>query len=274
MPSPVLFYIILTFGLVAAAIYVLVSSSNLSLPISLGTRILTIILPVLATANVYLTPRLQSISRAQKGRALAVLVPAILQVAQGILTVILATLAFEGLIPGVNLNCNLHNVWQQLWKSHDSRSIERIQDAFNCCGLVSLRDMSEPHHGTDTGMCSSLYHRSSPCAGPWTSAMQRNSGVEFGVAIAVGILQLLDLTLFRLGSVLSQSRRGFRPLLQSSRSGRDARLLENGPDEEDHTAEAEDVTESGTQDYGTTNNGANPRVEPSNLGDDASPWRS
>lgn len=170
--------------------YILVNSGTIALPISLGTRILIVLLPLLATANYHFVPTLQHMDREQRYTAAVLLAPIISNIVQGIVTVVLATLSFEGILPGANLNCNLHNVWQELWRSHNSRAIERIQDSFNCCGLISLKDMSEPHQGTDTSLCSSMYHRSTPCIGPWTNAMQQNSGFGFGVALFVGIWQV------------------------------------------------------------------------------------
>jgi hypothetical protein len=170
--------------------YVAISSNNLSLPIAFATTILTILLPVIAAANVYYTPVLQRISQQVQSRVATLLAPATLQILQGIITVVLATLTFQGVIPGQNLNCNLQGTWQQLWRAQDGRSIERIQDAFNCCGFNSVRDMSWPRHDGRTDLCSQMYHRSSSCAGSWTSAMQRNSGLGFGVAVAVGIVQV------------------------------------------------------------------------------------
>lgn len=172
------------------ASFVLVDSSHVSLPISWGTRILTLALPILATANIFYPRMLERTFPERKRTVVALYIHVVLQIIQGIVTVVVATLYGEGILSGPNLDCNLHTRWQQLWRSHDARSIERIQDTFNCCGLLSLRDMSEPHRGTDTTLCGTMYHRSTPCAGPWTSAMQRNSGVGFAVAIAVGVIQV------------------------------------------------------------------------------------
>lgn len=170
--------------------YVAISSTNLSLPISLGTTILTILLPIIAAANAYLTPVLRRISQQAQSRAATLLAPATLHILQGILTIVLATLSFEGLLPGRNLNCSLEGTWQQLWRNQDGRSIERIQDAFSCCGFNSVKHMSWPRHDGRTDLCSQLYHRSSSCASSWTSAMQRNAGLDFGVAVTVGIVQV------------------------------------------------------------------------------------
>jgi hypothetical protein len=171
--------------------YVQLTSSNLSLPIPLGTTALAIILPIFATINVYYTPVLQRISQRATSSAAAILLASdTLQIIQGVLTVILATIFFNGFLPSQNLDCSLRGTWMGLWRAHDGKAIERIQNAFDCCGLNSQKDMSWPQHGGRTDLCSSSYQRSSSCAAPWKSAMQRNSGLDFGVAVAVGIAQV------------------------------------------------------------------------------------
>ncbi|KAI0125129.1 hypothetical protein BJ170DRAFT_636403 [Xylariales sp. AK1849] len=271
MANPMIVYPLLMLSLVAVAIYVLVSASNLTLPISLATRVLTIFLPIIAAANVYFAPSLHRIAQHAKSPVVILLAPAFLQILQGILTVVLATLSFEGFLPGRNLNCNLQGTWQELWKSHDGRSIERIQDAFNCCGFNSERDMSWPRQGTNTGLCSEMYHRHSSCANPWTSAMQYNSGLEFGVAVIAGVFQLIHLTLFRLRNSGGMPRRNYKRLTQSVGANPEDPLLTNVV--VDSAAEHVDNEQAtGGQGYGALNNDANPRLEPSGLGDDRSPW--
>lgn len=168
--------------------YVQVTSSTLSLPLSTGTTVLTIILPLLAAANVFYTPYLSSFLRQKltSSSALQQLLPVALQVLQGILTVVLATLSAEGFIPGQLLDCSLHGNWQRMYREHDGRSIERIQDSFTCCGLRTVKDMDWPRL-----QCSALYgDRHDACIGPWRAAMQRSAGLEFAVAVTVGILQV------------------------------------------------------------------------------------
>jgi hypothetical protein len=171
--------------------YVIVNSGELSLPTSSATRIILVILPIIALANACFSPVIHRLWQGSNGpSAGGLLASAAPHLAQGILTVVLATVSFQAVLPGRILDCNMQETWQQLWKNANGRSIERIQDAFNCCGFRSIKDMSWPRQGMDTSLCSSTYRRSTPCVGPWTAAMQKNAGLDFGVATAVGIFQV------------------------------------------------------------------------------------
>ncbi|KAK7752594.1 hypothetical protein SLS62_005363 [Diatrype stigma] len=166
-----------------------VNSSSLTLPIALGTTILTIALPLIAVANFFYSPILYRISQQQAGRFFFLRQFGLsgFQILQGVLAVILITLSFQGFLPGERLDCSLENNWKHLWRAHDGRAIERIQDAFNCCGFNTIKDRAWP---PQLGQCTQLYGRHSACAGPWRASMQRNSGLEFAVAATVGILQV------------------------------------------------------------------------------------
>ncbi|KAI0837267.1 hypothetical protein F5Y06DRAFT_271209 [Hypoxylon sp. FL0890] len=269
-------YPLLLVALTAVAIYVQVTSSTLSLPISTGTSVLTIILPFLAAANVFYTPLLQLfLKKKVNSAALQQLTPVALQVIQGVLTVVLATLAAERFVPGQLLECSLEGTWMRMWKAHDGRAIERIQDAFNCCGLRSTKDRDWPRL-----QCSSLYPaRHNSCLVPWRTSMQRTAGLEFAVAVAVGILQLIHLALFRLrNSGGARARGGYRRLVQSVGADPRQGLLENGVAEaadadEGHGAAGEDAANGNHRDYGTVEDGPNHRLEPSGLGEEGNNWR-
>ncbi|KAI1770504.1 hypothetical protein F4818DRAFT_432391 [Hypoxylon cercidicola] len=264
-------------GLTAVAIYVQVTSSTLSLPLSTGTTVLTILLPLLAAVNIFrarilhLFPHLipQHMARAAM---LQQFLPLVLQLIQGVLSVVLATLMAEGFVPGQMLDCSLEGKWQELWRPHEGHAIERIQDTFSCCGLRSIVDRNEPR-----GQCPILYKdRHFACLSPWRASMQRSAGLGFGVAIAVGILQLIQLALFTLRtSENGHARIEYRDI-QSIESGASERLLGNGTvnddgGDDDGTANG---SGGGRRDYGATEEG--PRVEPSGLGDrdEENTWRS
>lgn len=169
--------------------YVQVTSSTLSLPLSTGTTVLTILLPFLAAVNTFgrlhqTLPR--TLSAFPALQQFLPLVPLLLQILQGVLAAVLATLTAEGFAPGQVLDCGLEINWQSLWHTHDGRAIQRIQDSFNCCGLRSLVDRDWPRH-----QCQELYkNRHVSCLAPWRSSMQRSAGLGFTVAVAVGILQV------------------------------------------------------------------------------------
>jgi hypothetical protein len=124
----------------------------------------------------------------------------VLHLLQLILTTILGTLFFSnGVIPTDTRKCLLSNKWQDMWASHDADGIRRIQDAFNCCGLNSVKDRAWPF--PEKGIpsqdaCATQFHRTVSCAGPWAGAMQGASGAEFGVVVGVGVLQVCSLGIY------------------------------------------------------------------------------
>lgn len=144
---------------------------------------------MIALANFFYGPALYRLSQQQAGAfsLLRQFGPPGLQILQGVLAVVLITLSFQGFLPGERLDCSLENNWKRLWMTHDGRAIERIQDAFNCCGFKTIKDRAWP---PQIGQCSQLYGRQSACVGSWRASMQRNSGLEFAVAVTVGILQV------------------------------------------------------------------------------------
>ncbi|KAH9893676.1 hypothetical protein F4778DRAFT_784170 [Xylariomycetidae sp. FL2044] len=257
--------------LTALAIYVQVTASDLSLPLSTGTTVLTIVLPLLAVLNVSYTPVLQRLlSRPGTSPILQQLVPPTLQLVQFALTVVLATLTSEGFAPGSDLNCSLETRWQRLWRSHDGRAIERIQDSFNCCGFNSVKDRTWPREG-----CQDMYRRHSSCVGPWRASMQRISGIEFSVAVAVGILQMIHLALFKLRNARRSTATGYKRLTQSVGADPSERLLGDGQVEvEEEGTVGNGGSDSGHRDYGAIEERPSPRVEPSGLVEERNNWAS
>ncbi|KAI0457167.1 hypothetical protein F5B21DRAFT_99175 [Xylaria acuta] len=150
---------LLVIALIAIAIYVQVTSSTLSLPISTATTVLTILLPLFAAANVIYTPFLNRLAASPTLQQL--LLPA-LHIIQGVLTVIIATLAAQGFVPGRTLGCRLEGNWQQLWRNHDRRAIERIQDTFDCCKQLSK------------SFCSCCGKSQRTCFPSWASILSRS----------------------------------------------------------------------------------------------------
>jgi len=168
--------------------YLQVTSSSLSLPISTGTTVLTILLPLFAAANVYFTPVLNRLFGSSRGYQQ--FLPSALHILQGGLTLIIITLAFQGFLPGQLLDCALNGNWQRLYSNHDRQAIERIQNTFDCCGLKSVKDRTWP----EGNQCHQIYGRNTPCIQPWRASMQRTSGLEFAVAVIVGLIQVSTYT--------------------------------------------------------------------------------
>lgn len=79
-----------------------------------------------------------------------------------------------------------------MWRAHDAEAIRRIQDAFNCCGLNSVKDRAWPfpRGGAPAVDCAAQWGRTTPCVGPWTAALRQSSGADFAVVAGVGLLQV------------------------------------------------------------------------------------
>ncbi|KAI8623545.1 hypothetical protein F5Y19DRAFT_458221 [Xylariaceae sp. FL1651] len=256
-------------ALTCIAIYVQVTSSTLSLPISTGTTVVTILLPLFAAANVFYTPILIRLSRSS--RMHNILLPA-LHIIQSVLTVVIATLTFQGLLPGQNLKCNLGGNWQRLYSEQDGRAIERIQNAFDCCGFNSVQHLDWPKM-----QCENIYKRHTACAGPWTASMQRTSGLEFMVAIVVGIVQLAHLAYLRRRGFSGVGTQDYKRIPQPVEAGESERFIENGQEVYHDRDIEDDVTDQDDPQSpsGSAHRRAPPRVVPSGLGhDEANQWRS
>ncbi|KAI7354450.1 hypothetical protein KC354_g11121 [Hortaea werneckii] len=57
---------------------------------------------------------------------------------------VVATLAGVYVSPFGGMRCALKDRWAALRSAKDADSIRKIQDAFNCCGLMSTKDMAWP----------------------------------------------------------------------------------------------------------------------------------
>ncbi|KAI0020444.1 hypothetical protein F4780DRAFT_372637 [Xylariomycetidae sp. FL0641] len=262
-------FAILIVAMTAVAIHIQVLASALSLPLATGTTVLTMLLPLLAAANAAAyTPR---ILPGLLSRCPAVLRRLALPILQGVLTVALATLALEAAAPGPTQTCRLEQAWQRRWHAHDGRAIERVQDAFACCGLRSLKDRAWPRDGS----CPALYRRHAPCLEPWAAAMRRAAGLEFAVAVLVGVIQLVQLAMMRMRSP-ADGRPEFQRVRHAIGAASRERLLEDGDvDDGDRDGDAgEDGAVEGRGGYSDLVDGEGHRVEPSGLGEERNQWRS
>ncbi|KAF2967997.1 hypothetical protein GQX73_g5551 [Xylaria multiplex] len=263
---------LLMVALIGIAIYVQVTSSTLSLPISTGTAVLTILLPLFSVANILYTPILTRLTASSTFQQL--LVPA-LHILQGGLVVVIATLAAQGFVPSHIVNCALEGNWQQLWQHRDGRAIERIQNTFDCCGFNSIKDRAWPRQ--DPKQCAAIYQRTTSCGAPWRAHMQRASALQFAIAVLVGIIQLAHLVYLRRRGGRDYMARDFKNHSQRVEAGDNGRLIEEPyhDDEEEGVSVDQDPPPSALPPARAAQSDAPHRVEPSSLGgNEANEWRS
>ncbi|KAH7308483.1 hypothetical protein B0I35DRAFT_483042 [Stachybotrys elegans] len=181
--------------LTTVAIYQYVRSTQLSLPVSSAAGILTILLPFLASINAAFFPRLWKSDASYRILAVS------LQAAQGILITVVATLAFSDILPSTARECLLSTTWQLLFSAHDANAIRNIQDSLQCCGFRTVKDRPWPFPDNhSSNQCVKTYGRSVACIEPWQQVLQQNSGLEFGVVLAVGVIQAVTLFTMLTGS--------------------------------------------------------------------------
>ncbi|KAI0508305.1 hypothetical protein F5B22DRAFT_425404 [Xylaria bambusicola] len=268
MSKLIIAFPLLMVALIGIAIYVQITSSTLSLPISTGTTVLTILLPLFAVANLFYTPILNRLTKSSNVQQF--LLPA-LHILQGGLTVVIATLAAQGFTPGAPLKCELEGAWQLLWHKHDGRAIERIQNAFDCCGFHSVVDRPWPKQE-----CQKIYGRHIPCDGPWSASMQRTSGLQFAVAVLCGMIQLAHLVYFKRRGQRDNANPAYKHRAERAERGENGRLIEEAYHDGDDSGVGEDQSPpQSALPAPQVNQDEGPRVEPSGLGrDEANEWGS
>ncbi|KAB5583545.1 hypothetical protein GE09DRAFT_1278743 [Coniochaeta sp. 2T2.1] len=274
--------------LLGVAIYEHTNTTALSLPIPPASTISTILLPILSFLNtVYFS---STSSRSAPSTSRRPILPPSLQIIQTILTTVLFTTFSSTLLPSQINQCSLSTRWQTLWQGHDANTIRRIQDALDCCGFNSVKDRAWPFPNKNNPQpgCAAQFERTASCAAPWGREMRSAAGVEVGVVLGVGLLQLLNIlpiryassrgrrstgsigwvssTIKRLTGGDDESAHVNRPLLEdvsgSDGDGHHSRAVQtNGVDEHGRSGQ-----EGGTNDYGGTHTSpAGARVEPSRL---------
>ncbi|PNY27096.1 Uncharacterized protein TCAP_02970 [Tolypocladium capitatum] len=174
-------------------------TSHLSLPLASGITALAGILPLAAFVNAYIYPNLLRASHACADAGPTGLptrlAPVVLQGLQAVATAVLATLLLEGVVPSPALDFLLEHEWDALFAARDGESIRLVQDTYRCCGLRALDDRAYPFGGAAS--CADMYNRGESCMAPWRGAMQATSAVDFGVVLAVGLLQIVGLLMMR-----------------------------------------------------------------------------
>lgn len=274
-------YPVLILALMGVALYEHNNSVTLSLPLSPVLTFLTILLPLFAAANATALPYLLR-EKARSPRRLLVRLahPAVTQGLQGIIIVVLATLYTTYTVPGATRDCGLSSIWVRLFRTKDAQSVKAIQDAFECCGFRSVKDMAWPFPPADIA-CAQRFDRALPCRGPWTSALQRSAGVELGVIVLVAILQIASLVFpqqFAARFNESSWRRFFggrRPHGSDVHPSHSRPLITGGEASAEADEEVGHTGQTNGYHYGALDerNGDGPRIEPSSLRQDGNEWR-
>lgn len=205
-------------------------------------------------------------------------------------------------MPGAARDCGLSGIWERLFRTKDAQSVKAIQDAFECCGFRSVKDMAWPFPPVQVA-CAQRFDRALPCRGPWTGALQRSAGVELGVVVIIAFLQVskpytrsrqpvmsVDRPTTQIASLVlpqqfaarfneSSWRRFFGGRRQhASEYGRSPnRPLITGGEASAEEADEEvgGAAQTNGYHYGTLDerNGDGPRIEPSSLPQDRNEWR-
>jgi len=106
---------------------------------------------------------------------------------------VIATLIGTYIAPIGSLRCGLDDKWQELWHTRDGKSIKRIQDAFECCGLHSAVDRAYPFPGKGVGVdaCKNTFGLVVACFERWREEERGIAGLMMGVVLGVSIWQIL-----------------------------------------------------------------------------------
>ena len=105
-----------------------------------------------------------------------------------ILDTVLITLA-SSLLQGDALSCSLDSRWRALFRAKNSRAIRRVQDSFDCCGFVTVRDKAWPFpdHEHGANACMVAFDRAKSCLASW----RREERMILGGMIAIGVVSLV-----------------------------------------------------------------------------------
>ncbi|RDI84673.1 hypothetical protein Vi05172_g5467 [Venturia inaequalis] len=116
-----------------------------------------------------------------------------------ILSTVLATLNGTYLPSSPTQTCALDTKWQSLFSRHNGKAIQRIQDAFECCGLHSVVDKAFPFPSKNVGVdaCSKTFRRTQSCFNDWRGEEQRVAGLGLVVILGAVLWEILILTLFK-----------------------------------------------------------------------------
>ncbi|KAI4126894.1 MAG: hypothetical protein LQ338_003508, partial [Usnochroma carphineum] len=265
----------------------------LSLPISNGIPIAAIVLPVLTVIGIRgaqsaLTGSDDSVL---KRRSLpSWVIPAVF-VFLVVYDTVIATLSITQMLPSDVLTCQLSERWLALWEAHDSNAIRRIQDARQCCGFRSTKNMAWPFDG-DQGVatCSHTYRRERSCLPAWRRDLQINAGLILLVAVGTFSVKVIVLMLYRDRAPLTQHvRRGYTALTAGEEDVEDSHQGNERPRGQGRIEApySDDIpSNAGLEDADTERDGqvqtgsgaqrqdSNGVLQPSNMQGQANEWRS
>lgn len=164
---------------------------------SLATA-LPIISGLLLEAGYDLTRRQELCQRLDRGEIKR---PPLVIVANTIIFIystVVITLLGTHVAPPSGLDCGLRERWQSMFKEK-SNEIKKIQDAFECCGLMNSRDMAYPFpsKGHDAHACEQAFGRTKGCFPAWKAEEQQVAGILMVVVGLVFIWQVYYIPLPR-----------------------------------------------------------------------------
>ena len=109
-----------------------------------------------------------------------------------IYSTVVITLLGTHAAPASGLRCGLEDNWKKMWTHKDADAIRAIQDAFNCCGFASSKDMAWPFPSADTkaDACEKALGHKQACLGPWKKEEQNVAGLLMSVVGLVFIWQV------------------------------------------------------------------------------------
>jgi hypothetical protein len=95
------------------------------------------------------------------------------------------------MIPPSSLHCGLKERWYTLYNWKDGDAIRRIQDAFDCCGLDTVKDRAWPFSFNGASTCAKDFGRKNSCFGAWRKEEQIQAGLLLLVAVLVFVVKVL-----------------------------------------------------------------------------------
>ncbi|KAG9241487.1 tetraspanin Tsp3 [Calycina marina] len=250
---------LLLIALTGVAGYAYSQIRYLSLPIPAALGLFTVILPLITGVSAQGANTI--IKRAAKEEQYQLTIPLIAILGfQLIYETVVATLALTYILPPSSLNCGLGDGWQQMWVSRNEKAVKDIQNAFECCGLWTVKDRAWPFSRNAASTCAETFGRTRSCAGDWRKAEQMTAGLFLLVAAVVFCINVLTL----ISLLTSSSRWAGWPTRLDDESASDTRrstrrFIEAGDAEESYQDEPD---ASANQDRG-------PIVAPSLLQNDS-----
>ena len=161
-----------------------------SLPVSVSTSILNIIISVLASLVIWSSTRVTAPTKTRFHTNIV----KIMSLLFILLPVILATLSLsDGGRPAVR-SCLTEARWEHLYQTKNERVVKEIQTQLLCCGYNSIRDRAWPFpaRGVDATACERSLGFMTPC-GPFLKEKMLVTNVISGFGSVLNFLLLVSL---------------------------------------------------------------------------------